>query len=106
MEIKEMFLDDALEYAKEKKSRLVWVGNEPVDYINEILGLAPGTMMQMQAYSIMAMNKEDAKAYKDCIFVCYHGNSSRYIAEMLKEKYDIESGSLRGGVTAIVGEIF
>ncbi len=106
MAIREMFLEEALEYTRGRGSRLVWIGSEPVDYVNELLGLEPGTMAQLQPYTAMAMDRKEADAYKDCIFVCYHGNSSRYLAEVLKEKYGVESGSLKGGITAIVGEIF
>jgi rhodanese-related sulfurtransferase len=106
MAVRELFLEEALNFTASKSSKLVWIGSEPVDYICELLQLEPGSMEQAQPAVALGMSKKDAEHYKNCIFVCYHGVSSKYLAQMLKEKYDIDAGSLKGGVTAILGEIF
>ncbi len=106
MPIKELFLPEALELVKKKQSRLVWIGVEPADYVAELLQLEPGTMSHLPPQEAMGMDKKKAESYKNCVFVCYHGNSSRYVAQMLSDRYNLEAGSLKGGVTAIVGEIF
>jgi len=106
MPVLELYLEDALSFVKEKGTKLVWIGKEPTEYISQLLDLEPGVLVNADPNKLLHIEQKDAAAYKDHIFVCYHGVSSKYVAEMLDEEYKLESGSLKGGVTAIVGEIF
>ena len=104
--IEEIALDQALAIADSKHTKLVWLGSEPVEYIRGLLELNEDKMIGMNPHAIMSMDKKDAEGLSGSVFVCYHGNTSRTAAKFLKSKYGIESYSLKGGVTAIVGEIF
>ncbi len=106
MEIKEIEFEEAIKFATAKKTALVWIGAEPKEYIEELLGIEKNTLKQMTPPALMKLNAEEAKSLENHIFVCYHGNSSKYVASMLKDKYGIETLSLKGGITRIVGEIF
>ncbi len=106
MEVSEIEFDEAIRFASEKKTALVWIGVEPKEYIEEILGMEKNTLKYLDPAKTMQLGEEEAKKFDNHIFVCYHGNSSRYVANFLKDKYKIEALSLKGGVTRIVGEIF
>ena len=106
MEVKEIEFEEAIKFAAENKTALVWIGSEPKEYIEELLGIEKNTLKQMSPQAFMKLNANEAKLLENHIFVCYHGNSSRYVASILKDKYGVESLSLKGGVTRIVGEIF
>ncbi len=106
MEITEIEFDEAIRFASEKKTALIWLGVEPKEYIEEILGMEKNTLKYLNPAKIMQLDLEEAKKLDNHVFVCYHGNSSRYVANFLKEKYKIEALSLKGGVTRILGEIF
>ncbi len=106
MPVQELYLEDALSFIKQKKTRMVWLGTEPVEYIRGLLQLDEALMIAANPNEILHSDKEGAEKYVDHIFVCYHGVTSKYLAEMLEESHKVSTGSLRGGVTAIVGEIF
>ncbi len=86
--------------------RFVWLGREPLDYIVGLLEIDGGKADQVGPHDIMAIDKFKALEFKDCVFVCYHGNTSRVVAKMLKQRFNVESYSMKGGVTSVVGEIF
>lgn len=106
MPVQELYLEEALAFVREKKTTLIWLGTEPVEYIRELLQLEEALMVAANPNSVLHADKSEAEKYRDHIFVCYHGVTSKYLAEMLEVQYKIPSGSLRGGVTGIVGEIF
>ncbi len=106
MSIKEVDFKEAVEFAKGHSTKLVWLGREPVDYIRELLGLDSSEMIEIDPNSLVYADREESARFKDHVFVCYHGNTSRYVANTLKDKFGVESLSMKGGITAIVGEIF
>lgn len=104
--VAELDFVESVEHARRKGSMLVWIGPEPADYISGLLGLEPGTMAELKPHVAMAMDEKEAMAYKDCVFVCYHGRTSKYLAHIMNERHGIRSVSMKGGVAAVVGEIF
>lgn len=104
--VAEITFEEAVNVASSKHTKLVWLGREPVDYIRGLLDLKEDAMVGMDPHMLMGMNKEEAERLKDSIFVCYHGNTSRTAAKILRDRFGVESYSMKGGVTAIVGEIF
>ena len=106
MDVKELTLPEALEFTARHNTKLLWLGREPADYISTLLDIDHKLIVAVKPADIIHASKEEAKAYTDSVFVCYHGISSHHAAQMLKEKFGIESASLKGGVTEITGEIF
>lgn len=104
--VDEVTFEEALGMASGRQAKLVWIGREPVEYIRGLLDLKEEMMTGIDPHALMAMEKEEAERLKGSVFVCYHGNSSRAAAKILKDKFGVESYSMKGGVTAIVGEIF
>jgi rhodanese-related sulfurtransferase len=104
--VAEITFEEALGVANSRHTKLIWLGREPVDYIRGLLELKDDTMIGMDPHVLMSMQKEEAERLKDSVFVCYHGNTSRTAAKILKDRFGVESYSMKGGVTAIVGEIF
>jgi hypothetical protein len=105
-EVNEVSLEEALKLVKAKKTKMVWLGSEPIDYICHLLSVDRAKFRVMDPNDLIYSDKKTAESFKDSVFLCYHGNSSKYVAAYLKEKYGVESYSLKGGVTRIVGEIF
>lgn len=106
MAILEMDFEEALKFTKEKNTKLVWIGREPVEYIRKLTGLNENQLTNADPGRLADADKSEAMKFTDHVFVCYHGNSSRHLATLLKDKFGIESVSMKGGVTSLVGEIF
>lgn len=106
MDVKELDFKDSVEYAMKHKTKLVWLGREPVDYIRQLLSLSDKEMIYADAQMLMGIDARGASAFGNHVFVCYHGNTSRRVASHIKEKFGVEALSMKGGVTAVVGEIF
>jgi rhodanese-related sulfurtransferase len=106
MVVKELDFQESLDFVNKHRTKLVWLGKEPVDYIRELLDLDSSKMIDADPNSIMYADKEEVARFKDHVFVCYRGNTSRYVSNAIKDKAGIESVSMKGGVTAVVGEIF
>ena len=103
--IREIDFQEAVELL-ESGRKFVWLGKEPADYIARLLELDAGIAEKAEPQEIFGADRFRALEFSDCIFVCYHGNTSRAVAKLLKDRHNVESYSLKGGVTAVVGEIF
>jgi hypothetical protein len=106
MDVKELDFEESINFVKQNKTALVWIGSEPKEYIEEVLNLEKNTLKQLSPAEITSMDSDQAKLYNNHVFVCYHGNSSRYVVNFLKNKHNVESVSMKGGATSVVGEIF
>ncbi len=106
MAVKEVDFQEAVEFVDKHRTKLVWLGREPVEYISELLEIEPSKIIGAGPGEFVNADKEKAARFRDHVFVCYHGNTSRYVANFIKDNTGVESLSLKGGVTAIVGEIF
>lgn len=104
--VREVDFKEAVEFVGRNRTKLVWLGREPVDYIRELLDLDSSMMVEADPNSLVYAGREESARFKDHVFVCYHGNTSRYVANTLKNKFGVESLNLKGGITAVVGEIF
>jgi rhodanese-related sulfurtransferase len=106
MAITEMDFEEAIKFTKERNTRLVWIGREPIEYIRELTGLEETQLIKAEPNNLAYADRAEAEKFSDHVFVCYHGNSSRYLATLLKDKFGINSISMKGGITSLVGEIF
>jgi rhodanese-related sulfurtransferase len=104
--VKEVDFKETVEMLNSGNHKFVWLGREPLDYIMGLLEIGQGKSEQVGPQDIMSIDKFKALEFKNCIFVCYHGNTSRVVAKMLKQRFNVESYSMKGGVTSVVGEIF
>jgi rhodanese-related sulfurtransferase len=101
----EVGLDEALDIVRKNNVKLIWLGSEPADYIAGLLDLKNGEIVGVNPNDLVGSREEAAKR-RGAIMVCYHGNTSAVVARMMKQRYGVDSYSLKGGVTAVVGEIF
>ncbi|MCL5100439.1 MAG: rhodanese-like domain-containing protein [Candidatus Marsarchaeota archaeon] len=102
----ECTFEESLSIAKKHNTKLVWLGREPAEYISELLGLHEGDIIKAEPSDFLSSSGEQLKRFENSVLVCYHGNTSMYVAKFLKQKHNITSYSMKGGVTAITGEIF
>ncbi|MCL4387610.1 hypothetical protein M1567_00445 [Candidatus Marsarchaeota archaeon] len=98
--------EEALKMAKQNGKKLVWLGSEPTDYIRSLLDLEEGLIEAADPMEMLNAPKEELLKYEGSVLVCYHGNTSAFVSEMIKDKHGIETFNLHGGITSIVGEIF
>lgn len=105
MQDNEVDMEEAEALVSSRGSKLVWIGREPLEYIAGLLGMDPSTMLWLPPERIIGADEPSMKGMSGMVFVCYHGNSSLRVARFLASK-GIRAYSLRGGITAIVGEIF
>ena len=106
VKVPEIDFKEALDIVSQNHKKLVWLGREPVDYIRGLLELKEDQMISVDVREIMEGAYPDYASLKDDVFVCYHGNTSRMVAKYLKTNRRIDAYSMKGGVTAVVGEIF
>jgi rhodanese-related sulfurtransferase len=104
--VPEVDFKQALEMVNGENKRLVWLGREPVDYIRGLLELNEKQMVSIDVREIMEGLYPNYNSLNGAVFVCYHGNTSRVITKYLKSNKKVDAYSLKGGVTALVGEIF
>jgi rhodanese-related sulfurtransferase len=98
--------EEALKMAKQNGKKLVWLGSEPEDYIRSLLDIEEGLIEAADPMEMLNAPKEELLKYEGSVLVCYHGNTSAFVSEMIRDKHGIETFNLRGGITSIVGEIF
>ena len=103
-EIKEVDLNEAIEITSKNKTKLVWLGNEDIEEIATILNVHSSNVIRLMPMEVMHNTPESLKYLNNHVLVCYHGNTSRIVAQVLKSKFNIETFSLRGGITKILGE--
>lgn len=97
-------LEEAKEIVKTTGKKLIWVGAE-MHFETAKSALQAGES-DMEYLNIRQLqNMDDMKGLEGNVFVCYHGNTSGAVVNYL-DRLNIKSYNLRGGVTAIVGEIF
>ncbi len=104
--VREVSFDEATEMLKGNGVKFVWLGREPLEYIVKLLEIEPTKAEMIPPRSLVEGNSEEIESLKGAIFACYHGNTSGVVVKSLKSRFGIESYSLKGGVTAVVGEIF
>ncbi len=86
------------------KSKIIWLGSEPVEYIAKLLDIEKDLIIKIDPNELLS-NPDMPALLDGNIFMCYHGNSSRYVVNYLKNKKK-QAYNLKGGITSIVGEIF
>ncbi len=104
--VKEVSLDEARGMMKDGGARFVWLGREPLSQITKLLKLDPSKAMAARSGSIMDGNSAEMEKLRGAIFACYHGKTSEVVVKTLKARFGVDAYSLKGGVTAAVGEIF
>ncbi len=87
-------------------TRFVWLGREPIDYITGLLQLEGADAVALDPRRLIEGSRADAEGLDGAILACYHGRTSAVVAKALKQRFGIDTYSLKGGVTAVVGEIF
>jgi len=104
--MQEVDFEQALNLAMREGKKLVWLGNEPPDYIASLLDIEKNMIEAADPMEMINAPKEELLKYRGAVLVCYHGNTSSFVSNYIKGKHGIETFSLKGGVTSITGEIF
>ncbi len=101
----EVSLDQAKAMTSSGQHKLVWIGSEPLDYVASLIRFDVNRMMQLSPREIRTASASELERMSGMVFMCYHGVTSMSVVILL-EKRGVKAYSLRGGITAIVGEIF
>ena len=95
---------EAQQIVSSKGTKIVWLGSEPIEYISKLLDMDKEQFLFIDPNELF-LNKDMMKLMEDHVFMCYHGNSSKFVVNHLKNS-NIRSYNLKKGITSIVGEIF
>ena len=93
-------LKEALDIARKRNTKIVWLGIEPVPYVADLIKVDKNQIIQMSATEISIKNETELKKFEEHIFLCYHGNTSRAVVNYIKKK-GVNSYNLKGGITSI-----
>lgn len=104
-EEKSVELEEAVRIIKDRGTRLVWLGIEPTGKIGKILNVGSKNIMKMDPEELVYRDSKDLKALEDHIFLCYHGRTSKFMAEFLDRKHNIKTYHLKDGVVSLTDEI-
>jgi len=100
----EVDLEKAKEMVGRNISKFVWLGRETGFELHEIFKTSPENVISMDPEELLEMSPEERKRLEGHILVCYHGNTSKALANILKKSGSVNTYSLKGGITAITGE--
>lgn len=101
-EIKEVNLEEAFEIVNKKQTKFIWLGSESINQIATILNSEQDKIIQLNPMDLMNSDqKEFLSTLEGHVLVCYRGRTSKMVAQVLKSKHNIESFSLKGGITNI-----
>ena len=100
----EIDLDKARELVSGGFSKFVWLGRETGFELHEIFKISPDKVISIDPEEVLDMKPESRKALEGHVLVCYHGNTSKALANILKKSGSVNTYSLKGGITAITGE--
>jgi hypothetical protein len=100
----EVNLIEARKIVKEKGTKFVWLGDEPRIDMAEALEIEKDELIRINPQEIYNADKTLAESLVNDVLVCPHGNTSLFLAQHLKEEFNVQTFSLHGGITAIVGE--
>lgn len=100
----EVDLDRARELVQRNLSKFVWLGRDTGFELHEIFKTSPENVVSIDPEEVLEMKPEEKKKLEGHILVCYHGNTSKALANILKKSGSANTYSLKGGITAITGE--
>lgn len=103
--VRELTLDEAVKLVKEKKTKLVWLGTEPAEYLCEMLNVKETDMICLDPNEVLEFGKDKAKDMTGNVFLCYHGITSGFVTGYLQKEYNLEVYHLKGGISSIIGEM-
>jgi len=103
--INAMTFEEAIRHTKKKGTKFVWLGIEPAEYMSKVLKVEDDFMSSMRPEEIIYASKDKLSQLKDHVLVCYHGNTSGFLANYLSQK-NIEAYHLKDGVVSVVGDVF
>ena len=104
----ELYYEESLKYAKENNKKIIWLGMEPLDYIIDLLNYDEKdnfgeVFISISPQEILNIDKNSIKELENNIFLCYHGNTSKFVSNYLKKYHSIDTYSLKGGITRVIG---
>ncbi|HVA83032.1 MAG TPA: rhodanese-like domain-containing protein [Candidatus Aquilonibacter sp.] len=103
-QVKTLEIKEARELSRKSGAKFVWLGQPVRISLTKALGINADQLLEFGPEEIVAMPDAKLKILNNYIFVCYHGITSAAVVKFLKEKKGVEGYSLKGGITAIVGE--
>ncbi len=105
-ENKSVGLEEAVRIVEERGTRLVWLGIEPSGRIGRMLNVGSNRIMKMDPEELIYKDSENLKKLEGHIFLCYHGNTSKFMAEYLDKRHNVKTYHLKNGVVPLTGEVF
>lgn len=100
-EVVEIGIKEAMEMTAKHQTRFVWLGEESLDQIQRMIGIAANKLVQINPTDITTMSKAELGMFNNSVFVCYSGGIARELAKDLRED-GIKAYSLKDGIKAFM----
>jgi rhodanese-related sulfurtransferase len=101
----EMDFKSALKHVDAKGTKFVWLGIEPKERIGELLEIEKDKIMSIDPEQLLYMDEKEIAKLENHVFLCYHGNTSGFVARHLKKAHGLSSYHVKGGTAGVVGDI-
>ena len=92
-------------YSHPESSHHLWVGGcHIIDLLNyDEKDNFGEVFISISPQEILNIDKNSIKELENNIFQCYHGNTSKFVSNYLKKYHSIDTYSLKGGITRVIG---
>ncbi len=101
----EMDFDSALKHVSSKNTKFVWLGVEPKERIGELLEIDKSRIISIDPEQLLYMDDKELRKLENHVFLCYHGNTSGFMARHLRKAHGLNSYHVKGGTAGIIGDI-
>ncbi|MCL5262297.1 MAG: rhodanese-like domain-containing protein [Candidatus Marsarchaeota archaeon] len=96
---------DALRFISEKNTKLVWLGVEPKERMSRLLNVSKDKIISMDPERLLYSDEKELSKLENHVFLCYHGNTSAFIARHLRKAHKLSSYHVKGGTADVLGDV-
>jgi hypothetical protein len=93
--------EEAKSMVESGNTRFLWMGVEPDEEVDKVLGVSRDKMVQMSGSHLLKCSKPEVEKMLPLVLVSYDGIMALHTSRMLKKKYGIDVSVLRGGIMGV-----
>lgn len=93
-------MEKARRLVKQKGTKFVWLGVEPIDYVIDGLCVEKENVIKIGMDELEKQSNIELKKLEECVFVSYDDTMATHVSKYLTKFYGINSYILEGGIEA------
>ncbi len=82
-------------------ARFLWMGVEPDEEADKVLGVSEDKMVQMSGSHLLKCSKSEIQKMMPLVLVSYDGIMALHTSRLLKKKFGLDVSALQGGIIAV-----